>query len=90
MRDYDELLALPLDHRTAFVLSLVDGRITVEELVHETGWNDGDALAAIAHLVAMGALELRDPGQTIPASRADSPAAVSIRSASAFSLRRPP
>jgi hypothetical protein len=58
VKDFDELLALPLDDRTAFVLSLVDERCTVADLVRATGWARSDALAAIASLVAMGALEL--------------------------------
>jgi hypothetical protein len=60
VRDYDELVALPLDERTAYVLSLVDGRSTVGQLARDTGWEHRYALSVIARLVAMGALELHD------------------------------
>jgi hypothetical protein len=63
VKDYDGLLALPLDERTAFVLSLVDDRSTVGELARETGWDRAEALAAIAHLVSMGALVLGPAGR---------------------------
>jgi hypothetical protein len=57
--DYDQLRGLRLDEGEAFVLSLLDGRSSVRSVVRMTGWPPSQALRAIAHLVALGALELR-------------------------------
>lgn len=58
VKDYDELVELPLDHRTAFLLSLVDDRSTIADLVMTTGWGGMETLDVIERLVALGALEL--------------------------------
>jgi len=57
--DYDQLRGLGLDEGEAFVLSLLDGRSSVRSVVRMTGWPASKALRTIAHLVALGALELR-------------------------------
>jgi hypothetical protein len=56
------LHALPLDSRAAYLLSLVDGHCTVETILDICGpdlWPE-EALAILARLVQLGALELRD------------------------------
>jgi hypothetical protein len=54
---------LPLDARAAYLLSLVDGHCTVEMILDICGpevERDG-ALGLLAHLLQLGAIELRDP-----------------------------
>ena len=56
------LHSLTLDASTAYLLSLVDGRATVEdilELAREELQRD-EALVVLARLVQLGAIELRD------------------------------
>jgi hypothetical protein len=55
---YDELAAIPLDSRSAFLLSLVDGRCTVEMLLDLSGMDRAHALTLLADLVDRGVLEL--------------------------------
>jgi hypothetical protein len=54
---------LPLDPRAAYLLSLVDGECTVETIldicVAELGRDE--ALAILARLLHLGAIDLRDP-----------------------------
>lgn len=47
----EQLRWLSLDHRTGFVLSLVDGHSTVDELLDMSGMNDLDALRILVDLV---------------------------------------
>ncbi len=56
------LRLLPLDARTAFVLSLVDGRCDVEAILDLLGRELGrdEALDILGHLVDLGAIELRE------------------------------
>jgi hypothetical protein len=67
--DYDQLRLLGLDEGEAFVLSLLDGRSSVRTIVQMTGWPRSQALRAIAHLVALGALELRVSDEPIRGRR---------------------
>jgi hypothetical protein len=57
------LRLLPLDPRAAYILSLVDGHCTVETIldicVPELG--PDEALALLAHLLHLGAIDLREP-----------------------------
>jgi hypothetical protein len=57
---YDALIAMPLDHRHGFLLSLVDGRCTVEVLADISGFGRTETIALVAELVGFGALTLRD------------------------------
>lgn len=57
---YDALIAMPLDHRHGFLLSLVDGRCTVEMLADISGFGRTDTIALVAELVGFGAVTLRD------------------------------
>ncbi len=57
------LLFLPLDPLAAYILSLVDGHCTVETIldicVPQLGRDE--ALSILAHLLHLGAIDLRDP-----------------------------
>ena len=57
------LRLLPLDARTAYLLSLVDGHCTVEMLLDICGTEleRDEALELLAHLFQLGAIELCDP-----------------------------
>ncbi len=57
---YDELRRHPLAPRHGFLLSLVDGRCTVEMIVDMSGLERGEAIALLAELVRRGVLELKD------------------------------
>lgn len=57
---YDELRRMPLDQRTGFVVSLLDGRCTVEMLLDISGMPEDETLDIVRELVALGAIELRD------------------------------
>jgi hypothetical protein len=58
---YDELLAMPLDPRQGFLLSLVDGRCTVEMITDMSGFPREEVFMMLSELVAMGVLTLRLP-----------------------------
>jgi hypothetical protein len=60
---YDELLAMPLDARQGFLLSLVDGRCTVEMITDMSGFPREEVFTMLSELVAMGVLTLRLPGR---------------------------
>jgi hypothetical protein len=60
---YDELLAMPLDARQGFLLSLVDGRCTVEMITDMSGLARVEVFTMLAELVAMGVLTLRLPSR---------------------------
>lgn len=57
------LLPLPLDARAAYLLSLVDGHCPVEMILDIFGPEPAreEALGILAHLLQLGAIELRDP-----------------------------
>jgi hypothetical protein len=57
---YDELLRLPLDHRAGHILSLVDGRCTVEMIADMSPLRRDEAIAIIADLVMRGVLAIHD------------------------------
>ncbi len=54
----DQLRDLPIDPRTAFVVSLVDGRCSVGLIAHIAGIPGDDAIAMFAMLLQLGAVEL--------------------------------
>lgn len=55
------LRGLPLDSRTAYLLSLVDGQCSVETIIDICEMNREEALDLLARLLQLGAIELRDP-----------------------------
>jgi hypothetical protein len=57
---HDDLLTLPLDGRSGFVLSLVDGRCTVEMILDVAGLPEDDVIDILRLLRDLGAIELRD------------------------------
>ncbi len=58
---YDELRSMALRPEDAFVLSLIDGRLTVEMIFDISGMPDDDTAAILAKLLTLGAIELHDP-----------------------------
>lgn len=54
-----ELAKLPLDHRAGFVLSMLDGRTTIEGLVDASGMPTEEVLAIVEQLLAMSVISLR-------------------------------
>jgi hypothetical protein len=54
-----EVRWLGLDHRAGFLLSRVDGKSTIEELVDLSGMARHEALKVLVELVDAGALSLR-------------------------------
>jgi hypothetical protein len=58
---YDQVRTLPLDPRAAFLLSLVDGRCTVELIVEMSGFEREEALGIVGRLLHLGVIELHDP-----------------------------
>jgi hypothetical protein len=57
---HDELRRMPLDSRSGFLVSLIDGRCTVEMLLDMAGLPEDDVITMLAQLVRLGAIELRD------------------------------
>lgn len=55
---FTRLRELALDHRAGFVLSLVDGRTSVEAIVDMAGMKEQEALAILERLLEDGVLEL--------------------------------
>jgi hypothetical protein len=56
---HEQLRTMPLDQRHGFVLSLVDGRCTIEMLADISGFGRAETIALVAELVGHGALVLR-------------------------------
>lgn len=52
------LAALPLDHRAGFILSLVDGASTVDEILDVSGMPATEAREILIHLARRGVIEL--------------------------------
>jgi hypothetical protein len=57
---HEQLRRLPLDSRAGFLVSLIDGRCTVEMLLDMAGLPEDDVIALLAQLAHLGAIELRD------------------------------
>jgi hypothetical protein len=53
-----ELVALPLDHRTGFLLSHIDGQRTVEEVIDVSHLRPDDTIEVLAALVDLGAIAI--------------------------------
>ncbi|MGH7296398.1 MAG: hypothetical protein ACRELB_15780 [Polyangiaceae bacterium] len=58
---YEELRALPLDNRAGFLVSLIDGRCTVEVLLDVAGIPEDEVCDLLADLALQGAIEFREP-----------------------------
>ena len=57
----DQLRDMPIDPRTAFLVSLVDGQCSVGMIAHIAGMPGDEAIGIFAMLLQLGAVELRDP-----------------------------
>jgi len=57
---YDQLQTMPLYAKEAFVVSLVDGRTTVEMLLDISGIPEDETLDILRKLLVLGAIELHD------------------------------
>lgn len=57
----DQLKALSLDHRTGFLLSCIDGRSTVEDVLDVSGMQALDALRMLYDLIVQGVIEAEPP-----------------------------
>jgi len=53
-----ELVALPLDHRSGFLLSHIDGKRTVEEVIDVSQFSANDTIEALGALIALGAIRI--------------------------------
>jgi hypothetical protein len=58
---YDRVQRLPLDSRAGFVISLVDGKCTVEMILDISGMPEDETLDILRELERLGAIQLRDP-----------------------------
>jgi hypothetical protein len=58
---YVDLQKLPLDARAGFLVSLIDGKCTVEMLLDISGMPEDETLDILRELVRLGAVELREP-----------------------------
>lgn len=57
---HEQLRRMPLDSRAGFVVSLIDGRCTVEMLLDVAGLPEDEVIALLAQLAKLGAIELRE------------------------------
>ena len=55
----DDVMRLALDHREGFLLSLIDGRTTVETLLELAAMPRKEVLRLLARWLAMGVIKLR-------------------------------
>ena len=58
LRQRDGLAGAPIDHRDAFVISLIDGRITVANLIDVAGMPEAELRAILARLSRLGIIGL--------------------------------
>jgi hypothetical protein len=56
---YEKLRSLPLDSRAGFVVSLIDGRCTVEMILDLSGMPEDETVDVLRQLLGVGAIELR-------------------------------
>jgi hypothetical protein len=54
----NELCVLPLDHRTGFVLSRIDGRLTIESLLDVCGMQAEEVILILDELIEFGIVSL--------------------------------
>lgn len=57
---HEELITLPLDSRAAYLLSLVDGRCTVEMILDMACMRQDEVLDILGRLVLLHVIELHD------------------------------
>src|SRR5262249_2316904 len=57
----EEALKVPLDHWAGFVLSLIDGAMTVEQVVDASAMPAVEALRVLADLRDQGLIDIRAP-----------------------------
>lgn len=67
--DQAELMTRPLDHRAGFVLAHVDGATTLESILDIVPMPEGEVLAVVEALVALGIIRL-ESARTATAPRA--------------------
>ena len=58
VRSSDDLVQAPLDHREGFILSLVDGKTSVQVLIDVAAMPEGEVIAALQRLRRLGILTL--------------------------------
>jgi hypothetical protein len=58
---FDDLRAMPLDPRDGFILSLVDGRSSIEMIIDLATLPEAETLTVLMRLLKVGAIELHDP-----------------------------
>jgi hypothetical protein len=58
---YEELQKLTLGAHGGFVVSLIDGRASIEMIVGLSAMPEAETLAILARLLRVGAIELHDP-----------------------------
>jgi hypothetical protein len=56
----DQVKALPLDPRAGMLISLMDGKCTVEMILDMSGIREDDAIDILARMMELGVIELRD------------------------------
>ncbi len=56
---YEALRKLPLDSRAGFVVSLIDGRCTVEMILDLSGMPEDETIDILRQLLGVGAIEMR-------------------------------
>ena len=54
----DQMKALPLDARAGRLLSLIDGRATIEMILDMSGIREDEAIDILARMLELGAIEL--------------------------------
>jgi hypothetical protein len=57
---HEQLLTLPLDSRAGFVLSLIDGRCTVEMILDIAGLPEDETIGILDNLRELGVIVLND------------------------------
>ncbi len=58
-----DIRSLPLNPREAFLLSRIDGSVTVADLAALTGFDQSTVSASVERLAALGAIEFDDPDE---------------------------
>lgn len=62
VRQEHEIMRMPLDHRAGFFLAHVDGASTLETILDLVPLPEGEVLALVESLVALGVIQLVTPG----------------------------
>ena len=59
LQSRDELMHAPIDHRDAFVLSLIDGKSNIAAIVDSSGMRSEEIAAILERLAGLGIVSLR-------------------------------